>query len=1372
MRLTFITVTLILLSNLQAFGQATVFSENAETGATGWITTNNTVPNYWNIFTCAGNGTSDVGSTSFYITYGGIPNGCTPGDKDYYGYQDSPSGQQVATIYSPVDATCASGLTLEYDYRIDGLVGEDFGQVAYSTNMGATWIQIGADLVNSSSWNSQSIVLPAILDNASFLIAFRYFYSDATINGDPLAFDNVTITGTDIVPPLITCNATILVPTDASCMAIAGNYGNQVVTLSDNCTDSSMIVISQSISPGTNLAVAPGADVPMMIIATDESGNSTSCNTILQVRDTTAPIISCGTANTIFMNASCQGPVPNLLPQSLATDNCTSGPAIVYVQNPVTGTIVSGAGNTTVVTVSATDGAGNTSLCTYNLVHQDTLKASIICPGDQNVYANSSCTANLGDYTALATPSDNCAMSSALTVTQNPAPGTVINTITLVALTVTGGSPSGSTTCDFTVLIIDTIKPNILCPLPTLIYANNTCMAALPDYTGSTGGSDNCGGTITITQNPPAGTLVNNNQLVTMTGTDASGNSNTCSFSQPVSDTVSPVINCSNNFTIYADATCNYSIPNITSIVSYSDNCSSVANITVSQSPLAGTNVSSNGFITLTVTDESMNTSTCNYPYTISDTTNPVLICTTPVSEYLNSSCFATISDYSSVQTTTDNCTVNGFFTYTQNPPAGTMLSGVSSQNIMLNATDESGNTTSCNFSISLIDTISPGITCPASVNQIGDAQCESSAINYSSVATLTDNCTSSIFITQSPIFGTTLVNNDVIVLTATDSVGNNNTCSFTVQIIDTMKPTFLCPQNQQIIVSSNCDYVIPDFTGNLNGTDNCTASGNLVYSQNPIVGTTASGITTVSITATDEQANSYTCSFQLSPNDTTTPTITCPGNQTLNIGVACNTNIIDYTPQATALDNCMGLNIFQNPAVGTNIPIGPQTVTITTTDQGGNSASCSFTLSIIDNQIPVITCPSNISSCNPVVNFADATATDNCLYNVSRTDMFSFQTGDTFPIGTTTLSYIAIDSSGNSSTCSFDITVFQNPSQANITSPNTQLCETFSTILSADTPSFGTTEWTLLSGTGNIVNQFATTTQVNGLSYGLNQFLYTVTSPNCGSTSDTVNVNVYQTPSQANISQDSVYICSSNTAFILASAPLIGTGLWNSLEGNPIQAATSNTTTSTILLGGWKTYIWSVSNGSCPVSRDTLRVFKSIIPVFNIPDTTICDKDLPIQLSVNNINVPSVNKWNINQGNLTFDTYFGTTVNTNNNGIGTNVIEYESQQYNCIAVTNTVVIMIEPCGGYNPDIPNVMTPNGDGKNDLFEIPNLNSLYPDCNVFIFNRWGSVVYESVGYLNPWDGTFKSEKLPVGTYFYKVELNNSDNEILKGSINLIR
>ncbi len=71
--------------------------------------------------------------------------------------------------------------------------------------------------------------------------------------------------------------------------------------------------------------------------------------------------------------------------------------------------------------------------------------------------------------------------------------------------------------------------------------------------------------------------------------------------------------------------------------------------------------------------------------------------------------------------------------------------------------------------------------------------------------------------------------------------------------------------------------------------------------------------------------------------------------------------------------------------------------------------------------------------------------------------------------------------------------------------------------------------------------------------------------------------------------------------------------------------------------------------------------------------------------------------------------------------------------------------------------IPSGFTPNGDGSNDVWQIDHIDQ-FPDCTVEVYNRWGELLFTSTGYAIPWDGRYNDGLVPVGTYYYAIELND--------------
>lgn len=83
-----------------------------------------------------------------------------------------------------------------------------------------------------------------------------------------------------------------------------------------------------------------------------------------------------------------------------------------------------------------------------------------------------------------------------------------------------------------------------------------------------------------------------------------------------------------------------------------------------------------------------------------------------------------------------------------------------------------------------------------------------------------------------------------------------------------------------------------------------------------------------------------------------------------------------------------------------------------------------------------------------------------------------------------------------------------------------------------------------------------------------------------------------------------------------------------------------------------------------------------------------------------------------------------------------------------------------------------IFSPNGDGINDVWVVEGIEH-FPDSQLEIFNRWGERVYTATAYQNDWDGTTSSgTALPVGTYFFILQLNDGTGTIHRGAITLLR
>jgi gliding motility-associated-like protein len=101
--------------------------------------------------------------------------------------------------------------------------------------------------------------------------------------------------------------------------------------------------------------------------------------------------------------------------------------------------------------------------------------------------------------------------------------------------------------------------------------------------------------------------------------------------------------------------------------------------------------------------------------------------------------------------------------------------------------------------------------------------------------------------------------------------------------------------------------------------------------------------------------------------------------------------------------------------------------------------------------------------------------------------------------------------------------------------------------------------------------------------------------------------------------------------------------------------------------------------------------------------------------------------------------------------------------KYGCSAIQSVEVKT------YIRQPPNAFSPNGDGINDVWDLPTLVS-YPQCIVDIYDRSGHLIFHSVGYTKPWDGKFNGKLLPMATYYYIIK--GTDNlQPVAGSVTII-
>ncbi|MFM9947094.1 MAG: HYR domain-containing protein [Saprospiraceae bacterium] len=342
--------------------------------------------------------------------------------------------------------------------------------------------------------------------------------------------------------------------------------------------------------------------------------------------------------------------------------------------------------------------------------------------------------------------------------------------------------------------------------------------------------------------------------------------------------------------------------------------------------------------------------------------------------------------------------------------------------NNVVSVTANNGNNTvssTCLALVVVVDDTPPELVCPPLQTLVLDGACNAILPDYRDLAEITENCGISSII-QSPFPGTLVSGAGQIEVTLTVKNKSNvpASCTFIVQKTDNTPPTITCPSVQTLILGPTCSAPLPNYTSLAVASDNCGVS---TITQSPAAGTivSSSGNLTITLTATDINGLTTSCTFTVTKVDHTPPTAVC-FNQTLIFNGQENF-VLKPDELADADDNCGVQSIVLNPSIITCTQLGQTIpVTATITDINGNTATCISQVAAtglpcgFSQQPDGVNCTAgNAVSFNPANSVFTVTST-NCYYaNPFTSDAMAFAQQQLCGDGSITTQVVSI--SGNS---------------------------------------------------------------------------------------------------------------------------------------------------------------------------------------------------------------------------------------------------------------------------------------------------------------------------------------------------------------------
>ncbi|MBK8968294.1 MAG: HYR domain-containing protein [Lewinellaceae bacterium] len=800
-----------------------------------------------------------------------------------------------------------------------------------------------------------------------------------TDNAGHTASCSFTVVIEDPIPPVITCPDDLTINTDPGECDAAVTYAHPLG--GDNCPGFTFNLV-QGPQSGDEF---PLGETTVEYQITDDMGNTTTCSFTVTVEDKEKPEISCPDDVTVYTSSDglgdCAGLVPNFIPGTSSSDNCTS-PLSNFVQSPAAGTSVNGAhGQQFDVVITVTDAAGNANSCELEITLVDD-EAPTLTPPSTPV--NVACAQDVPAIPVL-TPADNCGIGPDnldIDFSETITPGTCHDQFTLTRTWIVTDK-AGNTTSQVQVINVnDTAAPvwNQPAPASPLTYQCAEDVPAVPLQTAN----DNCGKPIYVDFNEilTPGTCHDQFTITrTWTAMDDCGNATTRVQVINVNDTTNPFwITPAPQAEVAVNCADDVPLPSIQLAL---DNCRKPVDLEYTEVLIPGDcHDQFSIFRTWTAADDCGNVVIRTQLVVVEDAIKPVWNQLAP-EPVVNVECAEDVPP-APVQTAWDNCGVPIDVELVELELPGTCPNQLQITRTWT-AEDACGNSVSRQQVINVNDTQAPEWLQPEPESPVNLA-CQED-IPPVPVQTVTDNCDVPVFVEFSEVLTPGgCLNSFSLTRTwfAQDDCGNSTSRQQVINVNDDSAPGFVgLPAEATVAVECSEDVpAVPAVTA----TDNCDAPVDVEFTEVEIPGTCPNQYQVVRTwTAEDACGNTDIFVQTITISDTKAPSWNEAAPQPL-VRVSCSEDVPPI-PAQTASDNCnapVDLEFNESIAPGTCANQFSLTRTWTAEDDCGNITTRVQVIQVNDGEKPVLHgLPAEalvqVECADAVPDVPVVTATDNC---------------------------------------------------------------------------------------------------------------------------------------------------------------------------------------------------------------------------------------------------------------------------------------------------------------------------------------------------------------------------------------------------------
>ncbi len=584
------------------------------------------------------------------------------------------------------------------------------------------------------------------------------------------------------------------------------------------------------------------------------------------------------------------------------------------------------------------------------------------------------------------TASDNCNEPVDVEYNETFLPGSGPNDGVTIIRTWTAEDDCGNAIAHTQTITVNDAEPPVLVGTPDITVAVE-CSEDVPAVAVVTV-TDNCQGTVDLDFNEVEvpGTCPNQYSVVrTWTATDFAGNTAVFTQTITVNDLVAPT------WDQPAPASpltfdCADAVP-AAPVLTASDNCNAPVFVDFSETVDPGSCLNKFTLVrTWIAQDDCGNETSVQQIITVNDDVAPTLTCPAPLTAQCSPAeqpPYANLTEFETAGgTASDNCglNVNSFG----------LLSEVANGNVYTRTyrvIDQCGNSGTCTQTVTVEDTEPPVfLNCPVGPLVFGnDPDMCWAKVNWPQPVAV-DNCSiPTVVQTSGPTSGTIVnVGTYTVTFVATDAMGNTSICSFDVMVMDTQNPELDADILMPGDVTVECDNVPAPFVLTNNDVhDNCTAPEDLVitFTEVRTDGNCPFNYTlTRTWKVTDEAGKMFVHTQIVTVRDTKAPTAICQ-NATVTLDKAGNATVTPGQINNGSFDNCSlpeNLTFSVSPNSFTCANLGDNVVTLTVTDECGNSATCTAIVTVVEGIAPCTPEYAVVTTCMGMGGMGNATTLEN----------------------------------------------------------------------------------------------------------------------------------------------------------------------------------------------------------------------------------------------------------------------------------------------------------------------------------------------------------------------------------------------------------